>query len=93
MEKRLETILGHLKPSVGLKGQPCASGLRYTIDGCILTAEQRLAYERDGFIVVPGLVGQDTLDMFKKRFKDICTQQVKVSEPLPIPLTSHTLAP
>ena len=86
MEKRLETILGHLKPSVGLATQPCGSGLRYTVDDCILSKEQRLAYERDGFLVVRGLVDQKHLDVYSQRFKDICSQQVKV-----FPIRTHKL--
>lgn len=78
MEKRLETILSHLKPNVGLKSQPCLSGLKYTLDDCILSNDQRLAYERDGFLIVRRLVDQRHLDVYRKRFKEVCSQQVKV---------------
>ena len=78
MERRLETLLGHLSASTELDISGCGSGFRYTVDGSILTAEQRMAYEKDGFLVIRGLVGQEQLDTYRQRFKDICSSKVKV---------------
>lgn len=78
MERRLETLLGHLSSKSGVGASVCGSGLQFTLDKGILTAEQRLAYERDGFIVVKGLVAQEQLDMYRERFKDISSGKVKV---------------
>ncbi len=74
----METLLGHLSSRHKLATSGCGSGLRYTVDKGILTAEQRLGYERDGFIVVKGLVAQDQLDVYRERFKNICGGTVKV---------------
>ena len=77
MDRRLETLLSHLRSSPVTTS--CGSGLRYTVDQGILTAEQRLAYEKDGFLVVRGLVGQEQLDTYRERFKDICSSKIKVA--------------
>lgn len=78
MAHRMETLLGHLS-SGPVSASECGSGLRYSVDEGILTAEQRLNYERDGFIVVKGLVPQEDLQVYKERFKDICAGKVKVT--------------
>lgn len=80
-ERRLTTLLGHLKASV----PDTASGkdeYRYTLADCctgVLSSEQRKAFEEDGFIVVRGLVAQCHLDKYRERFRQICTKEVNVS--------------
>ena len=76
MDRRLETLLSHLRSSPAAAS--CGSGLRYTVDQGLLTAEQRLAYEKDGFLVVRGLVGHEQLDTYRERFQDICSSKIKV---------------
>ena len=79
-EKRLTTLLGHLPPAVQGGGR---EQLRYTLaDSCagVLTSEQRQAYERDGFLVVKGLVAQQELNKYRERFRQLCTKEVVVSK-------------
>lgn len=81
-QRRLDTLLGHLKASgpAPASGQP--SSYRYTLDSCsegVLTPEQRRSYEEDGFFVVKGLVSQRHLDTYRERFRQICSREVKVS--------------
>ena len=93
-QKRLTTILGHLKAassptssSYGGTGPQQISvrtpkdKYRYTLDSSasILTPDQRDFYEENGFLVVKGLVPLDDLDKYKERFKLICTKEVEVS--------------
>ena len=86
-QRRLETLMGHLKAGQGnpypqpLFGERAASGrFRYTLDGCILSEAERKSYEENGFVVVRGLVGEEMLKMFRERFKQICQKEVKVRQ-------------
>lgn len=87
MAHRMETLLGHLTSSRTMTANNCGSGLRYSVDDGILTAEERLSYEQDGFIVVKGLVSLEDLQAYKERFRDICAGKVKVS----IIISSYTV--
>lgn len=76
-ERRLRAVLGHLKPGGG--DISSSSAYRYTTSGNgLLNDEQRAAYERDGFLVVPGLVSSHDLQTYAERFKDICTGAASV---------------
>ena len=93
-QRRLQTILGHLKGGDGdavlpkpaaahaSLGDPSRTGrYRYTIDSTcdgVLSAEQRDFYEKNGYVVVPGLVSQEKLDRFRERFRQICSREVSV---------------
>ncbi len=88
-EKRLSTILGHLKAagpassvSVQTSLPPGRNAYRYTLGSSAetLTQEQRDFYEENGFLVVKGLVPIENLDQYRERFRQICTKEVEVSE-------------
>ncbi|XP_054721200.1 phytanoyl-CoA dioxygenase, peroxisomal-like [Uloborus diversus] len=51
---------------------------RFTLNNDRLSREQRLFYEENGFIVIPGLVPFDCLETYRKRFQDICDNKVHV---------------
>ena len=70
-ERRLQTLLGHLKggdedavvpATVGKfmeASQPSRGNYKYTVDGIsegVLSKEQRDFYEKNGYFVVPGLL-------------------------------------
>ena len=80
-ERRLQALLGHLRPEGGRPATSAVSGTpayRYTLSGNgMLSDEQRAAYERDGFVVVPGLVSGAELRRYTERFRDLCTGAVK----------------
>ena len=74
-ERRLRALLGHLKPEDGApEREPAANtACRYTLSGNgVLTEEQRSVYERDGYLVVPGLVSREHIHTYTQRFKDLC---------------------
>ncbi|KAI6225221.1 hypothetical protein M3Y99_01366900 [Aphelenchoides fujianensis] len=48
------------------------TSIDYSKDGRVLSAEQRLAYERNGFIVVKNCVPQYEIQRYLNRFKEIC---------------------
>ena len=92
-ERRLQTLLGHLKgaheggvvpsPVAGAASQstPSCSRYLYSLDSTcegVLDAEQRDFYERNGYFVVPGLVSKEKLDRFRERFREICSNEEKV---------------
>ena len=97
-QRRLQTILGHLKGGDGdaiLLPKPAASAhiaassiepsrsgrYRYTIDSTcagVLTTEQRDFYEKNGFVVIPGLVPQEKLDRYRERFRQICSREANI---------------
>ena len=84
-QRRLGTILGHLKasPASGYGARPGQQRkYRYTLDASSegrLSQEQRQSYEENGFFVVKGLVAQHELDTYRERFRQICTREVEVS--------------
>ncbi len=81
--RRLSTLLGHLKASAPTSEASDVRRYRYSLDaGCegVLTAAQRQHFEDHGYIVVKGLVSQRDLDLYRERFKQICTKQVKVDD-------------
>eukprot|EP00298_Acanthocystis_sp_HF-20_P006450 c16311_g2_i1.p1 GENE.c16311_g2_i1~~c16311_g2_i1.p1 ORF type:complete len:329 (-),score=116.41 c16311_g2_i1:49-1035(-) len=45
----------------------------FTRDDNNLTLAERIQYERDGYLVVKGLLTQDDIDKYLKRFQEICT--------------------
>lgn len=53
-------------------------GFRFTLDGSPLSDEQRHFYEENGFIVIRGLVAPRELKLYKERFQNIASGDVKV---------------
>eukprot|EP00466_Bigelowiella_natans_P003240 jgi/Bigna1/86779/estExt_fgenesh1_pg.C_130232 len=88
--ERIRRISTHINPSIdqercSVSGERCAmSGglkpkamtltLAHESEG-VLTQEQRAAYERDGFLVVKGLVSDEDIEIYRKRFVEICTNK------------------
>ncbi|XP_037552060.1 phytanoyl-CoA dioxygenase, peroxisomal [Nematolebias whitei] len=52
--------------------------LRYSSDTGVLTPEQRLFYEENGFLVIRDLVSDEDIQRFRKEFERICRGEVKV---------------
>lgn len=52
---------------------------RYTLNNNMLSREQRLFYEENGFLIIPKLVPLDYLEKYEQRFKDICDNKVNDS--------------
>lgn len=79
-ERRLRAVLGHLRPEGGSlhpANDSSTAAYRYTVSSNgVLSNEQRAAYERDGFLVVPRLVSIADLQTYTERFRDICTGAV-----------------
>ncbi|CAF0729334.1 unnamed protein product [Rotaria sordida] len=81
LAQRLEIINDHIrfysqcKPTVDNTRQ---SEFRFTLPNGNLTNEQRQSYEKNGFLVIRNLVKPETLEIFRKRFQDVCTGKVKV---------------
>ncbi|XP_026182624.1 phytanoyl-CoA dioxygenase, peroxisomal [Mastacembelus armatus] len=51
--------------------------LRYTLDTDLLTPEQRLFYEENGFILIKNLVSEEDINRFRSEFERICRQEEK----------------
>ncbi|XP_063074136.1 phytanoyl-CoA dioxygenase, peroxisomal-like [Engraulis encrasicolus] len=87
---RLRVVLNHLEsPGHGAIGASFTSGqqnvsyhhpqaLRYTFDSDLLSPEQRIAYEEDGFILIKNLVSEEDIDRFRTEFERICKREVAV---------------
>uniref|UniRef100_A0A3P8ZM43 Phytanoyl-CoA dioxygenase, peroxisomal n=1 Tax=Esox lucius TaxID=8010 RepID=A0A3P8ZM43_ESOLU len=84
---RLRMMLNHLdRPSFcqasSTSSQHAAyyqpHSFRYTLDNDILSPEQRLSYEENGFIVVKGLVSEEDINRFREMFERICRKEVKI---------------
>ncbi|KAG7454640.1 hypothetical protein MATL_G00261830 [Megalops atlanticus] len=51
---------------------------RYTLDSDILSPEQRLSYEENGFILIKNLVSEEDIDKFRAEFERICRREVQI---------------
>jgi phytanoyl-CoA hydroxylase len=46
--------------------------------GRVLSTEQRRFFEKNGYLLIPNVVGQSDLDKYRQRFQDICEKKVHV---------------
>ncbi|XP_036376179.1 phytanoyl-CoA dioxygenase, peroxisomal [Megalops cyprinoides] len=51
---------------------------RYTLDNDVLSPEQRLSYEENGFILIKNLVSEEDIDKFRAEFERICRREVQI---------------
>jgi phytanoyl-CoA hydroxylase len=51
----------------------------YTLNNSKLNIVQRNDYEKNGFLVVKGLIAEKELDKFESRFKQICIEKLKIT--------------
>jgi hypothetical protein len=49
----------------------------FTLDGGILTLEQRRFYEENGFLVVKHLVSPEEISVYSSHFEQICNGKIK----------------
>uniref|UniRef100_A0A3Q3JBU7 Phytanoyl-CoA dioxygenase, peroxisomal n=1 Tax=Monopterus albus TaxID=43700 RepID=A0A3Q3JBU7_MONAL len=71
--ERLKLLISHLDRS------PSAIvSFFYVVDCNLLTPEQRLFYEENGFILIKNLVSAEDIEKFRKEFERICRQEVTV---------------
>ncbi|XP_059893910.1 phytanoyl-CoA dioxygenase, peroxisomal isoform X1 [Gadus macrocephalus] len=84
---RLKAVLNHLDPSLACVRASNTSGqtithtyqphnLRYTNDNDLLSLDQRLFYEKNGFVVIKNLVSKEDIDRFRGAFERICRREV-----------------
>ncbi|XP_076861073.1 phytanoyl-CoA dioxygenase, peroxisomal isoform X1 [Brachyhypopomus gauderio] len=52
--------------------------LRYTFDTDVLSPEQRISYEENGFILIKNLVSEEDINKFRAAFERICKRDVKI---------------
>jgi len=86
--ERLKVVFSHLdRRSCGFVQASPTSGqvayyhpqvLRYTNDNDLLTTEQRLSYETNGFVLIKNLVSEEDIDRFRSEFERICRREVSV---------------
>uniref|UniRef100_A0A8C7TQU9 phytanoyl-CoA dioxygenase n=1 Tax=Oncorhynchus mykiss TaxID=8022 RepID=A0A8C7TQU9_ONCMY len=84
---RLKVVVNHLdRPSsfvqASTSGQNVAyyqpQALRYSFDNDLLSTEQRISYEEDGFLLIKGLVSGEDIDRFRAAFERIFRREVQV---------------
>jgi phytanoyl-CoA hydroxylase len=51
------------------------SQIQFSRDVGVLTEDQRAFYEENGFLVIPRLVQQNDLDVYRSRFLELCTNK------------------
>ncbi|XP_033470031.2 phytanoyl-CoA dioxygenase, peroxisomal [Epinephelus lanceolatus] len=86
--ERLKLLINHLdRPPAAIRAAPASAQtftyspphrLRYTYDTDVLTPDQRLFYEENGYILIKNLVSDKDIERFRKEFERICQQEVKV---------------
>lgn len=83
-QKRLETLLGHLRGGqAAVSAHTTSSSVpryRYTSESsaAVLSPGQRSFYEENGYLVIPALVSKEKLDAYRERFVKICNGETKV---------------
>lgn len=84
---RLKVVLNHLDRSSSIQASSTSSqnvsyyhpqALRYTIDNDLLTLEQRISYEENGFVLIKNLVSEEDIDSFRREFERICRREVQI---------------
>ncbi|XP_006013143.3 phytanoyl-CoA dioxygenase, peroxisomal [Latimeria chalumnae] len=85
---RLNVLLHHLQhSSSGIIASPTAANvaahhypenLHYTLDNDVLTPEQRLFYEENGYLLIKNLVSGEDIECFRAEFEKICKRDVQV---------------
>ncbi|XP_041113634.1 phytanoyl-CoA dioxygenase, peroxisomal [Polyodon spathula] len=85
---RLKVVLRHLdRPNSRIKASATSTQVaaysrpvefRYTMDNDVLTPEQRLFYEENGFLIIKNLVPDEAIERFRTEFEKICRREVKV---------------
>ncbi|XP_028809729.1 phytanoyl-CoA dioxygenase, peroxisomal isoform X1 [Denticeps clupeoides] len=85
---RLKLVLSHLdRSSAAVKASstsapavsdPRPHTLRYTLDTPLLTPEQRISYEDDGYLLIKNLVSEEDIERFKSEFERVCKKQVQI---------------
>ncbi|KAM9467591.1 phytanoyl-CoA dioxygenase, peroxisomal [Clarias gariepinus] len=85
---RLKVVLSHLDRSSAAVHTSFTSAqnltyhhpkaFQFTFDTDVLSPEQRLAYEEDGFILIKNLVSEEDINRFRKEFEHICKRDVKI---------------
>ena len=83
MAERIKHIHRHLngKTNIRFEDTELTANLvpfRYTLENKVLTYEQRKFYEENGYFVVRRLVPQEKLDVYRKRFEEICKREVTI---------------
>uniref|UniRef100_A0A3Q3WFE8 Phytanoyl-CoA dioxygenase, peroxisomal n=1 Tax=Mola mola TaxID=94237 RepID=A0A3Q3WFE8_MOLML len=81
--ERLRLLINHLdRPSdaiVSFESHPliCKTQGEYTLDTDLLTPEQRLSYEQNGYILIKNLVSEEDINRFRYTHTRLCRQEVK----------------
>ncbi|KAJ8245557.1 hypothetical protein GJAV_G00272010 [Gymnothorax javanicus] len=84
---RLRMVLHHLEQSRVIASSPTSAQfasyhhnptLRYTLDSDVLTSDQRLFYEENGYILVKNLVSEEDINAFRREFERICKGDVRI---------------
>ncbi|KAM4569428.1 phytanoyl-CoA dioxygenase, peroxisomal [Odontesthes bonariensis] len=86
--ERVQLLSGHLGGSAACisaeathaqtTGHAHPQPLRYSYDTGVLTPDQRVSYEENGFLLIRNLVSEEEIERFRKEFERICRQEVQV---------------
>ena len=76
---RVRMIEGHLKGENKQRSTTSIVNSPYTYDNGILTPEQRLFYDENGYLVIRNLVKHEDIDVYRQRFQDICSGKITPS--------------
>jgi len=82
---RLKVVANQINANQNIQGAECLrrplnSRFRYTLDDNKLTHNQREFYERNGYLVIKGLVSHDKIDRYRDEFQKICSREVELPE-------------
>ena len=76
--RRLQALSSHLgtkclttRTTTGSYASP------YTFDNGVLSAEELAQYDRDGFVVRRGVVDRESVDVYRERFRQLCSGEAE----------------
>lgn len=75
---RLNVIKRHLSQSQAVLKNTPPTEFIYTLSEGVLSHDQRVFYENNGFLVIKNLISEKKLDKYRKRFQDICSKKIQV---------------
>jgi phytanoyl-CoA hydroxylase len=75
---RLNIIKRHISQGNAVQNKSTKSFLKYTTEKGKFTDEQRVFYEKNGYVVVRNLINSEKLDKYRQRFQEICLKKVEI---------------
>ena len=75
--RRLRALSSHLGTKCLATTTTGSYASPYTFDNGVLSAEELAQYDRDGFVVRRGVVDRESVDVYRERFRQLCSGEAE----------------